>query len=63
MNARHDSARVEVTSGKVEIYSSTDRLEDVILRAVLGNGRSLTAPASGAGVWPARHGFMAPERA
>lgn len=42
-----------VTSGKVEIYSVNDRLEDVILRAVLGNNRSISSPIStpSTGVW------------
>ncbi|CAK9104554.1 unnamed protein product [Durusdinium trenchii] len=46
------NAREIVSSGKVEIYSINDRLEDVILRAVLGNSRSLTSPVSNhTGVW------------
>lgn len=42
-----------VTSGKVEIYSVNDRLEDVILRAVLGNNRTISSPIStpSTGVW------------
>ena len=44
-----------VKSGKVEIYSVNDRLEDVILRAVLGNNRSIssspTSAPAGVSVW------------
>ncbi|CAJ1363736.1 unnamed protein product [Effrenium voratum] len=50
-----DNTHAIVHSGKVEIYSINDRLEDVILAAVLGGGRPVTSPQSkstkSVGVW------------